>query len=837
MEKKKLNTLSEQNNARTHLLNNYNYFIGKLINPSALFERPKVTIFDLLNNGNQRSNLFTYNGYSKGQQVMKTGQELKDEITQNPGGHTAKDLHDFFNISADKDQELILKRNPFYKLAQQIFIYFHSAAKQHFINSMKQLCNFSPTQIMPIKSTALTILGVITFLLSTFTTGFALNHYLQENSNYSILSLFQGDKGAIFRVIAATIVGCLLSYIIIHLKVSLYRSILSTGKVIKGIKTAYFKYPWTMLFSTLMLLVSFKTNYDGGVALLSKSQHINQEHAHILKQTTAAFAPINESVIAIKQKAQTVITHFNQFPLVAAKDTTKVTSKRVDAIMQASGLDFKVPIETKITAIVGDYENTAKLQLSQINKLTNKLDNFINSQNSLLPTVIDKSFVGYYDINDTKQQIAKSFNVIYSNYSETITKFKTLIDQYAKVLRQIEQSDNSFTKSDALVLSLPSLNSGAMNQFSAANLKLKHMSYDDLTHTFKNQYGVLWAQFFMVLLLVLSVLIDLVDIILLAPNLAKQGKKESEIVPGKQEQLHEWEDKFLKQCFLFFDEKDVLQVYSGLIPQNSIMLVDSFYHLLEEINPQLIDPLDKSLGERIWDYVKNDFRPLHTLAATDYNERVEAIQHLILHPDYYLGRYLDIILPHLDKIIDQADFTFDELDRRVQGKQNQILEDISKRMNDAACDHDGPSMYLYYQQKRQVTKLHKDEVQIAKQLLKLSSAEVELKNKENKLATVVTATNMEEAFNVSKLRKLSLIKEQERIKQQLEAAQAELDLLQIRSENYLLHNTIHLSKFEICKKMLNSFLCAHGLYSTKHKTKAVNSRRKWLSMINGHSNV
>lgn len=854
-------------NPRTPLMTNYNYFLGQMLRPKGFFEKPSVNIFNLFSDDNQRSNIFSHQEYYRGKIIMQKAHVLQKEVESNPNGNTARDLHDFFHHTRLKDNEPFLKKNSFYHLAQDLFSCFHNSAKAYFTTSMKQLCGYGPKTIEPIRSKALSILGVLTFIVSSFTTGYGVNHLLQ-GSDAAILSMFNGDQGEILRLITSFIGGCLLSYIILHLKVSFYHCILSAGKVFKGIQTAYFKYPWTMIFSTIMLMVSLKTNYDGGIALLSKSEYITEEHTHIHAQAAAAFDTVMsdkqasvtsfyQSVEALKQKAQTIKAQFNQFPMVEASGKassgrsgqgprywgknfvvhgaydknknivsnltrSKRLSNKIDAIIQSSGVDFKLSLAAKIDTLIVGYENFVKEQQSEINNHLKKLDASIKND-SPLPDFLNMAFVEYYDLNSVAKTMTKSFNKTVSQYRSTVVQLKTMIEQYIKVLRQIDRSGYAKARTYNVTITFPPMNVKAVTALKKGIRKVKYKSFNELIMLLKGKYGMLWAQIVMLMVLIMSVLIDLADIVFLSPFLARQGKKEAEIITGKQDELNEWEEKFLKQCFLFFDEKDVKKVYGGLIPANSILLVDAFYQLLEEINPQVIDPLDKSASARFWDYLRSDFADLHIKAASDYNERVKALQALIKDPKQHLNRYLEIVLPSLDEILQQTDFTFSEIDNKVQSKQHHLIGHISKRMQEASQSNDRSSFYNYFQQKLLIKRLLKKDEQITQQLLQLKSEHVAASNP--KLAK-------NELFNYNKLRTQNLQVEQNHIKKELSKATLHLQQMQKRTEEYLRLGSLNMGKIVIWWKMIKSFAFAkQQLHTNRNTNNRITSRRMWLAMM------
>ncbi|MBF0206571.1 MAG: hypothetical protein HQK53_06750, partial [Oligoflexia bacterium] len=265
-----------------YLINNYIFFIDKL------FKHSKIDISSILSNDKKDANLLAYDNEKKVEQLQSKGQSLKDKIDREPSGYTARDFDKLTHLTNLRDGEQFLKNNSLYIFAQEIFVCLHDSSRKYFVSLMKQLCGYSPKRIQHREYIILKILNVLTFSVSTYTTAYGVNHLLQKN-NLAILSAFNGDEGEIPRIITSFLIGFLLSSIIFHLKTSLFKGILSTGKIFEGIKQIYLRRPWKILFATLILSLSLKTNYDGGIALISKSEYINEQFQVISRQAFAAY--------------------------------------------------------------------------------------------------------------------------------------------------------------------------------------------------------------------------------------------------------------------------------------------------------------------------------------------------------------------------------------------------------------------------------------------------------------------------------------------------------------------------------------------------------------------
>ncbi|MBF0298656.1 MAG: hypothetical protein HQK51_08050 [Oligoflexia bacterium] len=897
---------SKKEDPSKYLLNNYIFFVDKL------FKQPKICIENILKNKDQSSNILTNTKSKDPKELSIIGQSLKDEIKKNPSGNAANELYEITHISNLKNCEQLIKRNSFYMYTQKLFICLHQASRNYFFASMKQLCGYAPKKIEHSEFIGLKILNFLTFMVSSYTTAYGVNHLLQNNS-LAILSAFNGNEGEIPRIITSFICGCLLSLIIFHLKSSLFKGILSAGKIWKGITQTYRKHPSKIIFATLILSISLKTNYDGGIALISKSEYINEQYQLINKQATTAYddynsiipstpstsstSPkssinklamnsFNQSVMALKQSTQKIILNFKKFPSeeddgIASSghsgqgpryrgksfiieggydknnNTVSKFSKNydlaneVDTIIQSTGVNYKLSLETKINRLLSKYENSVMLQKKQVEAKLLELDRMVKSMDSVLPRFLGMSFVEYYDLNRIVKDMAQSFVLNAKEYDDTVTQLKSMMDQYIQVLSKIDRSGNARARDYKVSVTFPQMNVSEILALTKGLPEVKYMSFDELISLLKGKYGLMWAQIVMLCILVISVLIDLADVVFLSPSLASRGRRELEMIPSKEDELNDWEEKFLKQCYMFLYDDDVAQIYNQLIPTKSLVLIDAFYQLLEEVNPQVMDSLDKKISTHLWDYLKSDFRPLHAHTANLYNERVKAIEIINKNPEHYLNRYLEIIFPFLNDIIEQSDFTFDEIDRRVQSKQNQILNRILERVEFLSLEADTPSLYSYYKSDRLLKKLLKMDNKISQQLKQLQMPEQNSKdnkdNKDNKdkkngrgnkrvegakekIKNSSCATDYDTEYNIVRIENMK--KMQANIQKELDKVTRELENLRIRARNYLIADNVEINTFTLWWKMAKSFLSNY--YSFRIQEGIVSkiiSRRKWLSMM------
>ncbi|MBF0366127.1 MAG: hypothetical protein HQK50_11185 [Oligoflexia bacterium] len=845
-------------NAREHLINNYIYFVDKI------FKKNKINIASILSSDNSESNLLAYDKEKKSEQLVVKGESLKDEIVRNPSGHTSKDLWELTHLTSLKNSEQLLKRNPFYYFAQELFICLHHASRNYFIASMKQLCGYSPKKIEHSEYMVLKILNVLTFLVSSYTTAYGVNHLLQKN-DLAILSSFNGNEGEIPRVMLSLVVGCLLSLIIFHLKSNLFRGILSAGKIFDGIKQVYLKHPWKIVFATLVLSLSLKTNYDGGVALISKAEYINEQYRLITHQATVAYERSNsgqsnsissfqQSVDALKQFSEDTVVKFKKFPseedegvassgfsgqgaryrgksfvveggydkdkssVVAVRNfTNQDLAREVDDIIQTSGIDFSISLETKIKRLISNYETSVNFQKKQVEGHLLELDNLVKGSNRYLPRFVSISFVEYYDLNRLVKEMAKSFVLTAQQYDETVSQLQFLINQHIQVLTRIDRAGNARARNYKISLVLPSMNVSEVLALTKGLPEVRYLSFEELITLLNSKYGLMWAQLVMLFILVMSVLIDLADVIFMSPSLAYRGRRELEMLSAKEDEINDWEEKFLKQCYLFLYDDDVAQIHNRLIPGKSIFLVDAFYQLLEEANPMVMDTLDKKISTNVLNYLKSDFRPLHAHATNNYNERAKAIEIIVKNKEYYLNRYLELTFPCLKEILMQTDFSFEEIDRRVQSRQNEILNRLLERVEFLSCEADKPSFYYYFKKAYRVKKIKKLDSEIEQKLEKLK----------------INATT-DDFMDYNRLRIDNLVNKRMMIKNELASLARELNELTISARNYLTKDGEEVSKWMICKKMVTSFISIlYSTYSENNVVSKILSRRKWLLSM-GH---
>ncbi len=828
--------------------------------------KPDFKIERVLSESKKEQSLLNYDNKEDRAVILKEGNRLMESVHTNPDSQVFEDFQDFKQLSEANTNEQLLKKNTFYILSQSIFNHFHSAAKRYFMNSMEELFSYSPKKIIPIHFRGLTVLGILTFLISMFTTGYGVNHLLQNNS-IPLLTLLQGDSGEIPRFIIALLSGCSLSYIILHLKVALYRGMLATGKVFKGIKAAYLKHPVGIITACLLAFVSLKTNYDGGVALISKAEYVSEQQKLITKNALTALGKIKEkekaegmtsfkdSVVFLNTKVEEILKQFQKFPLdeadgnassghsgqgpryfgkrfvingryddkvltVSSVSKGGTLARQIDYIISSSGLDMSLSLEEKMKGLVGKYEVAVRNQEKTVQQYIQDLNQLVDTKESVLPSFLSLAFVEYYDLNERVQQMAKSFTANANLYKETSTKLKTLINEHIKVLTAIDRSGRPKHNKYEVAISFPPMNVAGVAALQRDLPKVKYKSFSELIELLKGKYGLLWAQVIMLIILVLSVLIDLADVVFLSPNIARQGRNEAAVILGKRDELNEWEEKFLKQIYVLLHEKDIETIFGGLIPKEDALIVDAFYQLIEEINPQIIDPLDRHWTTQIKDYLLSVFKELHIPAANDYNERVVAITNMTENPEVCMNRLMEIIFPYLDEILEQGDFSFDEVDRRVQGRQGAMIEDLLTKMKRLSADNSTPSFYKLFQMNRNLKKLTKADASLTRQIKELEPEITELPEVQNQLV------------DYNKIRRLILEQEQCRVREEISNIIGEAIHVQSQAESFLSHGTANLNRMAIWFKMIKSFLIArYGSKKSETGGDLITSRRGWLATM------
>ncbi len=839
----------EGNERQDYLLNNYLFLIDQL------FRQDQLDINALLGSG---SKLLEHDKYRSYEDLLLKGEELKNKLAADESGVVEDELRSVTHLPSLDNAEQPLKGNPFYQLASDLYICFYRAAKEYFLSRMQQQCSYAPQKINPVKSWALTVLGYLTFILSTMTTAYGVNHMLVDN-NLAILSLFQGDSGEIPRLGIALICGMTLSYIILHLKGVFFRGILSQGEIFKGIKSCYLRHPLIIVLSTLFMLISLKTNYDGGIALISKSEYINEQHQLIKKQSIAALesdlygnkegiTSFAQSVSALKASTKVINTQFGRFIQDEAKgaassghvghgprywgkyfvingghgvkgqNVAKFTSSRlanrVDAIIISSGIDFSQSLPRKIEQLVEGYTLSVKQQREQVQKLMDDLDQTVVNQDGLMPKFITTAFVEYYDLNVVVKTMADSYAQNATLYNVTVDRLKELLDHYIEVLRQIDRAGIARAREYNVEVKVPAIDVSAVVALAKDLPEVHYLGFAELIDLLRGKYGVGWAQFLMLLILILSALVDLADVVFLSPFLADQGRREAELIQAKQDELNDWEEKFLKQCHLFFYDDETTLIFNRLVPSNGIFFVDSFYRLLEEVSPNVIDPQDRSLRHNLWRHFISDFQDLHTVAAKAYNDRVDAIQKLIDKSNQYLTHYWNIIFPMLDDIVAQGDFTFDEIDRRVQAEQNRAILKMQMRVEELSLFKKRSSFYSYFMAKRRVKGLEK-RLQVLERLLGTISSEES------------SGSNSE----IEQMKKFELMQEKERITEQLAQDSVAMRELHQETEGVIKSGKMRVSRLDIWWKIFQSFL-NQGVASDL-VAGGIITRRSWLSMM-GH---
>ncbi len=811
---------------------------------------------DAIGRSHDESNILDHGTTAERKMISTKIKAIDEKVCESASSDEGIALESF-KIRLYTGKEQLLHDNQFYHLCKEFFIYHAKAAKSHFISLHKN--NFPPTPKHEVAQRPAKIaIGLLTFLASMCTTAYGVDNWIQS-VEYTFLKWLQGPDLAAIRMLLSFVAGFILSYVILDLKAAIFRGFMNAGKVFRGLRIAYFHNPVWLIPATFLTVISLKTNYDGGVAFISKASDLSMQSELIKKRvgetfqenielTDAKLTSFFQTVKALHKSKEEVWRQFVKIPedeasgvsssgvaqqgprywgkfivvyggykpgekeLIHIYKDTQLT-RQIDRILQARGMSFEHAINKKIEKHINSYEKYLKRQKSEIVAIVEDLDMLMNMQEKSVMEAIRIVYLEYYDINEIVKKMIKVLENVEARYKGTVKNINGLINEHIQLLTQVDRSGGASAKQYEVKANFPLMDVSTVLALKKGIPRAKHKTFAELTAFLKDEYGEVLATTMMIIILALAVLVDLADPFIFGALIAREGRNEQERSPRMMSELKDWEGHFLTNCRSYFENPDLKKIFPGLVPKDDALLTDTFYRLLEEMNPKITDDRDKGTMWRFKERFFSGFTPVHTTEVAGYNARIWAIKRLLKKPELILSQYYNLMFPKLESTLYQPDSTLGEIYSHVSAEQTINRENFDVEQKKAV--HEYGILYLY-----EWNMLKNEHAHLGKRLVKSQAKLDKILKKIEKRGGKGPKMGKIDYLEISKS---NLEKEVATFKEKQEKIAKQIPKAQRKAEHVLKDGSVVVGGSEVMLKTVKSILRKSEDFSFSH------TRRKWLA--------
>ncbi|MBF0624865.1 MAG: hypothetical protein HQL82_08660 [Magnetococcales bacterium] len=538
-------------------------------------------------------------------------------------------------------------------------------------------------------------LVTLLFCGSTLTTAWGVNELVQTPLGESLFGgQFAGEEGEAARSLLAVAAGVLLSSAILDFKGRIFRNMAEGGGVLAGIRSAILRNPRWMILAGGLAMVSIKTNYDGFVTLFSKQLELGNQvdgirrQVHLALGTEAAVADgqtdsLQGLQVRLERTVADVLRRFHLLPEdekdgrassqiaypgprywgkfyiihggydpghqnVRQAFGDRPLAGQIDWMLTHSGLDLSQSVHSKAAALV--ERNRANLQATaaEVGRQIDELDELLHNQRGLIPGLNGLFFTEHYQINEVVNGVVATLETQRQAYDGIMSELQTLVSSYVPLLEQVDKSGGArFADYRIDVAVAPEI--AAIEALKQQRIPLAtHKSIKAMSDFFAEHYGVVWAHLVLATVLALAVGMDLADLILLARRTARMGRRDRKAVVGALGAVLEWEEAFISGCQRYFEGRSTREMLPGLAMPNRRCLQDTFYRMLEEIDPVLKDPQERSWPIRGLGWFTDLFLTVRINDMHHCEARAKAIRAFAEHREAQLARLIARLFPGLD---------------------------------------------------------------------------------------------------------------------------------------------------------------------------------------------
>ncbi|MBF0368041.1 MAG: hypothetical protein HQL52_01150 [Magnetococcales bacterium] len=538
-------------------------------------------------------------------------------------------------------------------------------------------------------------LALLLFFGSSITTARGVNDLLQLSIiSQQLGGLFDGSQAEMTRYLLSISAGLLLSSAILDFKGRIFHAMAEAGQVLGGIRDAFLRSPRWMVLATLLTLVSIKTNYDGIVSIISKQGDLTQQSQLISERVRAALGhprhrhpdqptSLRDLGASLVQTTRQAREKFRLVPedevkgVASSNDARKgprywgkhfivhggfeagvndviltynnhALSQNITRMLKESDLELRASIFDKITALEERYTHHLAETEAIIEADLNRLNTMMHMGDYSLGEINRVFTLEHYQINDIVATMVIRLEANKQIFAEVAEALNHLIASHVALLKQVDKAgaahfNNYDIDAHLTIPEIAAIDALRKGQIPAAT----HKSFEELKQFLVEAYGLALAGMMLTLIFILSISMDLADPLVYGRWAAHQGKRDRKSLKILLEKLKEWESQLIRNAANFFDQGDVRQILKGITCPNETGLRNAFFHCIEQIDPDLKEPDDRSFLENGWYWIRGLFRAPRINGMQGYNDRARAIHLFFKRREHFYPLFIQHVFPGL----------------------------------------------------------------------------------------------------------------------------------------------------------------------------------------------
>ncbi|MBF0447873.1 MAG: hypothetical protein HQL67_06700 [Magnetococcales bacterium] len=576
-----------------------------------------------------------------------------------------------------------------------------------------------------------TPLSLLLFVGSTFTTARGVNDILQMTDVVQFFGeYFQGSGGENNRYLVSVSCGLILSSAILDYKTRIFQSIVESGAVLTGIRHSFLRNPRWMILATLLTFVSIKTNYDGIVSIISKKEDLAQQSQLITTRVRKALGspffmnPLEPDSLfdlqgSFQETTKEIMRVFRSLPedevkgVASSGDPRKgprywakhfivhggyeegvndvrlafndhIFARRIDGMLKNSGIDFSTSFSQKVELLRAGYEAHLNNTDDLVHKRLGELNALMSMSGYSLDEIKRVLTLEHYQINNIVQDMVTALEANKEAYKQTAEDFNQLTNSYLGILQQVDKSGTSGLSAYEIKTDVVVPRIDAIDELREGKIPIaKHKNFEELRSALMEKYGVSLGGLILSVILFFSISMDLGDPIIYARMTARRGKKDRALFNDRLEKLKQWEEKFLNQLELFFEQRDVQKVFCDPMGLGETLIRNAFFKQLEKIYPELKENLDKTTYQKFDHWFRGMFYFSRTSDMSGLNLRIKAIKRILTRQDRFSAEFGVLIYPgfRVDKSFMKT--TFLEWYDILKGQLNEQKVGFYQELRDA----------------------------------------------------------------------------------------------------------------------------------------------------------
>ncbi|MEO5332791.1 MAG: hypothetical protein H7839_12270 [Magnetococcus sp. YQC-5] len=588
------------------------------------------------------------------------------------------------------------------------------------------------------------LLDLVLFLLSWMTTFLAMNVWLSGQAHAFLSSdgSQEDSSSLLIRYFLCGLIGFLLSLVILDFRARLLRGMAESGLFFQGIVDAFARNPRWMVLAAGLTMISFVTNYNTIVSLISIEADLTQhskllndrvkealggwyqgeavKHPNSLHDLHASlnsaidtiqkqFVSLADDEIQVKPTGRGATPkkgpryYAKRFILdggyePGVKDVVRVVkdnpfAQTMDAILRNSKMDLSLPLNARLNAIKGEYEThlaqTDRVVQTSLGLLTNMLHmngGFLERLQHVLSMYGSDSS----QINTMVREIVAALDLNVKKFQESAEKLHDLTNRYHALVGQLDNAVSSGSTTGAAQLIQPkplvmpaikALEELKKNQ----SVTFKRKDFTELKFFLLDRYGVSVGFVLLAGLLVMSVMVDMGPVFLYGSKTARRGAMVRRGFAKRMKQFKAWEEAFVNANVEFFARPDVRWVLGGLSMPDQTEIRNAVYRFCEKKNPDVKDIEDKLMVDKLdlW------FRGVFTLPKNNdwagYDSWVHVMGGVMSRLDEQFPKWIEFVFPGLHLQQGLGGMEFQEFFVEIRDDHHQIKEQFAEELKRMAA--------------------------------------------------------------------------------------------------------------------------------------------------------